>query len=214
MRSIKKNEFYIKSISLIFGMNVLFYFLIKLFISNYHIIGLPIDDKIPFVMPFIIIYTIWYPFQIVSLYCIYKYNKDKYTKTIIAIVIGLLIAYMCFIIYPTTVIRPEVNTFNNLSSLVTYVTFKVDTPVNCFPSAHCLLCFILIFALFKDRKIPLKYRLSIIIINLLIIVSTLLTKQHVVVDVIGALVLAIASYHCLSNLKYFKKIKNQLDKKI
>src|SRR5574344_2364394 len=102
------------------------------------------------------------------------------------------------------VIRPEVNSFHNLTEFITYVTFKTDTPTSCFPSGHCLLCFIVLFATWNDKKIPLYIRIPIIIVNFLIIASTVFTKQHVFIDVIGSLILSLFMYYYLANTKYFK----------
>lgn len=212
--SILKNKFYIKSILLIFGLNGLIYFLIKFLISNYHLISLPIDSKIPFIPGFIYIYMIWYPFLIVSYYFIFKYNKDKYIRSIITICLSLPILYSCFILYPTTVSRPIVDSYNSITSFITYVVFKVDTPVNCFPSGHCLLCFILLFSVLKDKSLPKWFRLSNIVINFLIIISTLFTKQHVLIDVIAAFILAFIMYYFISNLKILDNIKIKLKRRI
>ena len=206
----KKIDFYIKSILLIFGINALIYFLIKLFIINYHIMSIPLDAKIPYLPGFVYIYMIWYPFLIISFYFIYKYNKTKYIKMIIAIVLSLLVLYMCFILYPSMVIRPTADTYHDITSFVIYVVFKTDTPVNCFPSGHCLLCFLLLFSVYKDYKLPNYLRYIIIIINILIIASTLLIKQHVIVDVIGSFILSTTMYYIISNFKYFDKIKNKM----
>lgn len=209
---IEENKFYLKSVILIFGLNALIYFLIKLFINDYHLISVPFDNKIPFIKEFIYIYIIWYPFLIVSFFIVWKNNRQKYIKLILTTVISLIIVYMFFILYPTKVDRPAVNTFNNLTTFITYVTFKSDTPVNCFPSVHCLLCFILMFSTIKDNKLPLLFKIIANVLSVLIILSTLLVKQHVILDVIGSLILAILSFYIITNTKYLKKIAQKIDK--
>lgn len=213
-RSIKDYKFYFKSILLIFGLNGLIYFLIKLLISDYNLISLPIDGKIPFIQEFIYIYMIWYPFLIVSYFFLFKYNKDKYIRSIITICLSLPVLYLCFILYPTTVSRPVVDSYNSITTFITYTVFKVDTPVNCFPSGHCLLCFILLFSVLFDEKLTKCFRVICIFINILIIISTLFTKQHVIIDVIGAFVLAFIMYYIISNLSRLDGIKNKLKRRI
>lgn len=213
-RSIKDYKFYFKSILLIFGLNGLIYFLIKFLISDYNLISLPIDGKIPFIQEFIYIYMIWYPFLIVSYFFLFKYNKDKYIRSIITICLSLPVLYLCFILYPTTVSRPVVDSYNSITTFITYTVFKVDTPVNCFPSGHCLLCFILLFSVLFDEKLTKWFRVICIFINILIIISTLFTKQHVIIDVIGAFVLAFIMYYIISNLSRLDGIKNKLKRRI
>ena len=149
----KKYKKYIIDMCTILGCNTFIYFISQLIIKNYHLIGGTLDQKIPFVIQFILIYSIWYPLIIFTFYLLFKYNKEKYQKTKKAVIASLIIAYTCFFIYPTTVIRPEVNTFNDIFSFMAYISFKADNPVNCFPSVHCLLSFDMIYALYKERKI-------------------------------------------------------------
>ena len=78
---IKENSFYLKTIILIFVSNAIIYFGIKLFINNYNLVNIPLDDKIPFIKEFIYIYMIWYPFLIFNYYIIYKSNKEKYINS-------------------------------------------------------------------------------------------------------------------------------------
>ena len=56
---------------------------------------------------------------------------------------------------------------------------------------HCTLCFIFIYLTLKLKDFKWYYKLLVIITNTLIIVSTLLIKQHVIWDVLAALLLVI-----------------------
>lgn len=211
---IKENSFYLKTVVLIFTINAIIYFGIKLLVNDYNLVNISLDDKIPFIPSFIYIYMIWYPFLIYSFFKVYKSNKDKYIKLIMATVISLLILYIIFIVYPSKVIRPEVNSYNSVTSFVLYVVYKADTPVNCFPSGHCLLCFILLFNLIDNKDIKKSFKYIAIVINILIIISTLLVKQHVILDVIGAFIIAFINYYYTINTKYFANIKKEIKSKI
>lgn len=207
---IKENQFYLKSIILIFVSNAIIYFCIKLFIHDYNLVSIPLDAKIPFIKEFIYIYMIWYPFLIFYYYIIYKSNKEKYIKLVLSTIISLIILYMFFILYPSKVVRPEVNSYNDLTTFILYIVYKADTPTNCFPSGHCLLCFTLLYSLLDNKQISKKLKIPAIIINILIISSTLLVKQHVILDVVASFLLATISYHFIINLKVFVKIKKKL----
>ena len=71
----EENKFYFICIILVFGVNAITYFLIKSFIPEFHLIGSTLDDKIPFIPIFIIPYSIWYPFIIVSYFFVFKNSK-------------------------------------------------------------------------------------------------------------------------------------------
>ena len=186
---------------IIMGCNAFIYFVSQYIIKDYHLIGGVLDQKIPFVIEFILVYSFWYPLVIFTLFLLYKYCPDKYRKTRKIVVASLIIAYICFFVYPTTVVRPEVNSFNNLFSFLAYVSFKADNPVNCFPSCHCLLSFIMIYALYKEKAINKYLRVILIVTFLMIIASTLLVKQHVIVDVVGAFIISILTAFILPKIK-------------
>lgn len=210
----KKYKFYLISTGSIFIINAFIYFFIKLFINDYHLIGSSIDNMLPYIPEFIYFYMIWYPFEFYSLYLVYKNDKSNYINTIISLIISFVIMHLIFIIYPTIVdIRPNIDSFNSITTLILYIAFKADTPpVNCFPSGHCILCFIMVFSILKSQNITWKNKSILIIINTLIILSTLFVKQHVIIDVIGALIISFISFYVISNLKIFIKLKKKLAK--
>lgn len=207
MRSLNKYKFFLISTGSIFVINAFIYFFIKLFITEYNLIGSSLDNYIPFIPSFIYFYMMWYPFEIFSLYYIYKKDKNNYIKTLAVLIISLSIMYLIFIIYPTMVDRPEVNSFNSLTTLLLYIAFKSDTPVNCFPSGHCIICFVMIFSFIKSKNITFKNKIIFIVINILIILSTLFVKQHVIYDVIGSFILTITSFYLIYKTNLLKKIK-------
>ena len=186
----EENKFYFVCILLIFGLNALIYFLIKEFIPAFHLIGSSLDDKIPFIPLFIIPYNMWYPFIIICYYFVYRNSKDKFKRLISVTIFALLITYACFILYPTRINRPVVDSFNSLETLILYITYKLDVPVNCFPSGHCLLSFITIYFVVFDKDMNKYFRIFAGVINIIIILSTLFVKQHVIIDVLGAFTIA------------------------
>ena len=113
MTFFEENKFYFICILLVFGVNVIAYFLIKSFIPDFHLIGSTLDDKIPFIPLFIIPYSIWYPFIIVSYYFVFKNSKDKFKRLLSVTIFVLLIAYACFIIYSMRINRPIVDSYNS-----------------------------------------------------------------------------------------------------
>lgn len=185
-----ENKDYIKNMLLVFGLNAFFYFIVKKFIGSYHLITSPLDDKIPLIPLFIIFYSIWYPYLFVVYYFIYKKDKDKFKRLINKSIICILIADLCFIIYPTMVSRPPINSYNSLISLMLYITYTTDIPVNCFPSLHCIFAFLVMYAVTFDKNMNKLFRIIVGIISPLIVLSTLFVKQHALVDVLGAIIIS------------------------
>ena len=85
---------------------------------------------------------------------------------------------------PTTNVRPEI-TGTALSDEVTRFLYSVDQPVNLFPSIHCLESWICFRGSLKLEKVPHWYRPVSFVFTLLVFASTVLLKQHVVVDIAG-----------------------------
>ncbi|KOA21510.1 PAP2 superfamily protein [Clostridium homopropionicum DSM 5847] len=145
------------------------------------------DSKIPFIKEFIIPYIIWYPF--IFIFMIYICFKDKkaYYRTLISLNLGLIICYVIFYFYQTTVIRPEV-AGNDIFSSIVKIIYNNDNPYNCFPSVHVITTFIVMkgVQIATDNKLILKL---VNIIGILIIISTQFVKQHVILDLLSGIIL-------------------------
>ena len=211
MKKIIDIKFYFITALGLLTFSAFFYFFVKLFEGEPTLIGSSLDNYIPFLPIFIYIYNIWYPFNILSLYFIFKDNVNIYIKTIISLVFCFIISNSIFIIYPTTVNRPVINSYNNLTEFITYITFKIDTPATrCFPSNHCILCFIIIFSVLAIKNMTKWKKRIIVTTNILIVLSTLFVKQHVVYDIIGSLVITLICFYILSRFKFFKYLEKKL----
>ena len=189
-----ENKDYILNMFLVFGTSAFLYFIIKQFIPSYHLITLTVDDKIPLIPFFIIFYSIWYPYLFVVFYFIFQKDKDKFKSLIKKYILCAVIADLCFVIYPTMVSRPEVNGFNSLVSLMLYITYISDIPVNCFPSLHCTFALLVMYAVTFDKNMNKVFRILVGIISPLICLSTIFVKQHSIIDVVGALFLSCIVY--------------------
>ena len=152
----------------------------------------------------------FYPFCLVVFYLLYKKDEVTYYKGIISGIIGFLICDIIFLSMPTIMYRPVIPKIDPLTDFVIKITFLYDNPpLNCFPSIHCLFCFQVIFS-YIISKHKLKVKIPVIIIALLIIISTLLVKQHFIYDVISALLICLITNIIteLFNLyTFFKKKK-------
>ncbi|MDD2409937.1 MAG: phosphatase PAP2 family protein [Bacilli bacterium] len=211
MKKIIDIKFYFITALGLLTFSAFFYFFVKLFEGEPTLIGSSLDNYIPFLPILIYIYNIWYPFNILSLYFIFKDNVNIYIKTIISLVFCFIISNSIFIIYPTTVNRPVINSYNNLTEFITYITFKIDTPATrCFPSNHCILCFIIIFSVLAIKNMTKWKKRIIVTTNILIVLSTLFVKQHVVYDIIGSLVITLICFYILSRFKFFKYLEKKL----
>ena len=196
----KKYKKYILVVVLVMGMQGLSYFLIKNFINDYHIINSFID--IPLIKSFVYFYDLWYPFIVLNTFIIYKYDRKLFSMLIDTMLIATVMAHITFIIYPSMVLRPDINV-TGLTSWILDFTYKTDTPaINCLPSMHCIYCFVTSYYIIKCKNMSIKKRLPIVIFSALIVLSTLFIKQHILEDVILAFIyvtIAVIVVHLLRN---------------
>ena len=100
-----------------------------------------------------------------------------------------IICFLFFVFYPTTNVRPEL-VGNGIFVQGMRFLYQIDKPVNLFPSIHCMASWFCCIGIRRDKKIPVWYKIVSVMIAVLVFVSTLVTKQHVIVDVIGGVVVA------------------------
>ena len=205
---IKKYKEFIKSTLIVLVLEAFLYFIIKNFINSCNTVS-SLGFEFPLIKEFVYIYNSWYPFIFLASFIIYIKNKELYKKFILTMIIGILLSDLTFLIYPTIIVRPEIE-IKGFTDLILYLTYYFDTPaVNCVPSVHCLFCFISIYYVTLNKKIKTKIKVPIITYLILIILSTLFIKQHLLIDVVVASIYTIISI-LLTNILY-KKVKRALN---
>lgn len=200
---VKKIDF--KTLLIIIGLvffEAIIFFLTKPFIQNPYVLGSSIDNKIPFISHFIWIYVFWYFMLIAVPYYIAKKDISSFYKYVITFVITTLIAGIIFVVFPNTVIRANIES-QDISSKLVKLIYSLDDPgINCLPSIHCLYSFLFIFAILNTKnKSSLISKILVIILSILVVLSTLFIKQHVIYDALAALIICTTTWYVVSVLK-------------
>lgn len=146
-----------------------------------------IDKIIPFVEVFIIPYIVWYFYVGLLFFAILFINKKRYYEAIIGYNIGVLICYTIYFFFQTTVKRPPLIE-ENVFTFLTQFIYSNDQPYNAFPSIHVLSTYLLMVVFWKVHLHKFVWY-SIQIVGVLIILSTLFVKQHVILDVFASIVI-------------------------
>ena len=191
-------------ISLILFEIVIFFFT-KPFLQNPYILGSSLDNKIPFIPQFIWIYVFWYIMLILVPYYIAKKHISSFYKYAITFMITTIISCIIFILFPNGVIRPEIQETDISSKLVEIIYF-LDTPaINCLPSIHCLYSYLFIFAILDTKNnTPLGMKILITLLSILVVLSTLFIKQHVIYDAIAAFIIGVTIWIITDKFKLYK----------
>ncbi|HIW34308.1 MAG TPA: phosphatase PAP2 family protein [Candidatus Paenibacillus intestinavium] len=152
-----------------------------------------IDTQIPFVKWFIFPYISWMPVLYLSfIYLAFK-NRSLYWRTLLIYNVSVMTCNVVFWFFPTYVPRPDVVSTDLASTLVNFI-YQSDAPLNCFPSVHCLTSYLLFITLKRDLVVRRSVRFFMYTLLWLIIISTVFTKQHALIDVFGGILFAEVTY--------------------
>lgn len=165
---------------------IILYFGCEVFQHNFHNVERPIDKKIPLVPWTVTIYSLWFPMIAVYPIVLYFFSREIYLIYQIAIVLSNVISTIVYVAYPTTFDRPMPpdTVGGRLLKFVYKASFK---GINCAPSLHCIHCYITITTAVMCAGMTIGLRILFMAIAAGIIISTQLTKQHVIIDAITAL---------------------------
>ena len=144
-----------------------------------------LDDLIPFLG-----WTIWlyHSQSFFLMLCLYTIKRaENWNQVFYSMALASLLSFCIFIIYPTTVPR-VVQTNDGLTAEAFAFLYAVDSTANCFPSLHVSLACLAASVVSGERR---NLRVLVIIWAFLIILSTMTTKQHYFIDLIGGLAVAI-----------------------
>ena len=189
------------------------FFLTKPFIQQPYILGSFIDNLIPFIPYFVWIYVFWYFMLIFVPYYIAQKNISSFYKYAVSFIITTIISGGIFVIFPNGVIRADVQGID-ISSRIVKIIYLLDTPaINCLPSVHCLFSYLFIFAIFDTKEhSPIAIKVIITILSILVVLSTLFIKQHVIFDAIASLIIASATWFLINMFKKYNILQHLVKK--
>ena len=168
-------------------------------IHGYHIVHTVFDDMIPFCEIFIIPYLLWFPYMLLAViyFVFFNKNKHEYYQLAFNLMTGMTIFLIICTVFPNGLnLRPEVFTRDNFCIELVKRIYQTDTPTNVLPSLHVynsICCYIAISHCEKLQHSRLIQKGSLVL-SILIILSTMFLKQHSVVDVVAACVMAYFMY--------------------
>ena len=176
-----------------------------------HDLSIGIDSCVPLVPAFLIVYFGCYIFWVVNYMMISWQESEWKYRFFTADFYARIICFLFFIFFPTTNTRPEL-TGNGIFIEGMRFLYQVDKPVNLFPSIHCMASWFCCIGLRKCDYIPKWYKRVSEIIAVLVFISTLATKQHVFVDIIGGVAVAELTWQISCHTNGWKFYQRQVGK--
>lgn len=162
-----------------------------------------LDAKIPFVSWTIIIYLGCYLFWAVNYVIGCRQDKEEAFRFLGADLTAKLVCLVIFLVFPTTNTRPVIEGTSVWDEAVRML-YRMDAADNLLPSIHCLTSWFCVIAVRKNPKMPGWYKAFSICMALAICVSTLTTKQHVLIDAAAGIALAEFSYFFVAKSGFSK----------
>lgn len=176
---------------------VLFFIVERLTEDNYHVIHMALDDKIPFCEYFVIPYFCWFAYVAGFVVYFIFVDKESYWPMFWFLVTGMTLFLIVSFVYPNGhELRPEQFPRDNVFTRMIANLYQTDTATNILPSIHVYNSIGIQIAVQKSRRLSRHRGVQIVsgILCVSIILSTVFIKQHSMVDVISAFVLAAVLY--------------------
>lgn len=167
--------------------------------TQFRVIHMGIDDRIPFLEIFIIPYLAWFAYVSVTVLALFFKDETKkdYYRCLTFLFTGMTLFLLISTIMPNGhQLRPSVMPRDNVFTRMIAALWQSDTPTNLWPSIHVYNSLGAHFAIanskaFENHKLLKSASLTL---ALSIILSTMFIKQHSFFDVLTALGLAAVMY--------------------
>ncbi len=197
MQNGKKGYFYRILFMLLIPMAQGVYFFLNLTTTQAYDITIYLDKFIPFNEWFILPYVFWYVYTFGALLVLALTDYKTYYKLLFSIVTGMLVCFVIYYTFPTTVPRPYVPGTNPLQKMVLAI-YGNDKPYNCFPSIHMLdTLLITLFVLKYNKRLWIKGASAVICVS--IYMSTWFVKQHSILDAVASTILGVILFFVFEN---------------
>ncbi len=155
----------------------------------YMVTYLPLDDRIPFCEWFVLAYVLWYPFMVSIGLCLGITNPQGFRKYMTYIGISFMLSLVIFLLFPNGQnLRVDLDALGreNLCTRLIGALYTADTNTNVCPSLHVVGSMAVVFGVLHDARLRKSVWAPVasIVIASCIIASTVLIKQHSIVDVL------------------------------
>ena len=165
--------------------------------TDYHVIQTEVDEWIPFNEFFIIPYLLWFAFIAAAFLYFFFTDVAGFYKLAKIMFTGMTIFLIISTVFPNGQdLRPAVFARDNIFVDMVRVLYRADTCTNVFPSLHVFNSVCVCIAVHESRALRKRPCVcwGAYVLAGLIILATVFLKQHSVLDVLGAGVMACVLY--------------------
>lgn len=173
-----------------------------------------IDDNIPLVGVFVLIYVFSYAFWVFAPLAVSLTKKENFYNYVIGIASAHLIAFLILAFAPTYMDRVSEGLLEAaegrglIKALLRFVYYGDGGAMasNLFPSDHCLISMYCYLGIRKQPEISKGFKIYTFVMAILIFLSTLFTRQHYFLDVVSGIGISLLCYVIVQRIDPGKKI--------
>lgn len=154
-----------------------------------HLISTALDDALPLVPAFILVYVLAYLQWVFAGVVIVRDSRAHCFRFVSSFILAMFLAMAVMLIWPTVMIRPAVEVRGPFTRLLALI-YRIDEPSHIFPSMHCLFSWFCFRFSLGLKRMPRWYGWAQGAFSLLVFVSVVLVKQHVWPDIFGGIAAA------------------------
>lgn len=162
-----------------------------------HEINFGIDEYIPFCEVFIVPYLLWFGYVAFTVVYLCIRDKEESEKLVAFLMAGMTIFIVVSAVFPNGHnLRPTTFERDNIFIDLIKNLYKTDTPTNILPSIHVYNSVAIMIAVWRSRCFAGHnvIKTAMLALGASIICSTVLIKQHSMLDVLLALLLSALMY--------------------
>lgn len=165
-----------------------------------HDLATPLDLRIPLRPAWVTVYFLSYLSWAVNLPLVLGEEKLRSYRIASSYILALMVSGILFLAYPGTLERPEITGTDVFSAWMRFL-YRADTPTNLCPSLHVLISYFCWRWTLGSKRIPRWYSWFNLGFLVLVCLSILYVKQHVLMDIPAALAVAEGSWQLVTRLR-------------
>ena len=193
-------------IGLTFGFQTSCYFFGQMSFGRAVLVDVWIDRITPFIPEFVFVYLFWFIMVPAVPFVVYLYDKEKFYRYMVTMAMSAVMGFFIFTFYPITIPRYG-GAIRGIANPVLSFVYWFDKPASCMPSFHVGTCIMFVLATMFNKKIPKWFYYTVFILSVLVILSTLFIKQHIVYDAAAALITVGISWFIAKKFKLDDKLR-------
>jgi membrane-associated phospholipid phosphatase len=156
---------------------------------SYPIPTLAWEEKIPFLPVFVWIYLCIYPLFVLPF--LFIRDKQFFRLFSFTYILVMCICYLCYLVIPVSFTRRPDLVVDSFSTFALSIVFRADNSWNCFPSMHVAMSWLAALTILEVHRVR---GILATLLAVLIAASTVLIKQHYVLDVVAGMAITLGVY--------------------